>query len=159
MDLRHGRPSPKSVQAAVHEYRALFRPQQLLQLNEQRRLAAQAMRTFARFQPLLTGPLVHGDGQLDLIRLLLIADAPEHVIMALSDQRIPWQAAEAKLHFSGGRQEARQTLRFMASETRVELVLMDSTERSDPPRDPATGGPLDTLSPSQLGTLIASDAP
>ncbi len=155
IDLRHRRPSPTAVQAAVQEYRELFRPQQLLQLQEGRRLAAEAMQTFAEFQPRLIGPLVQGDGQLDLIRLLLIADTSEHVIMTLSDQRIPWQAFETRLHFSGGRLATRPALRFVAGETRIELILLERTVRSDPPRDPTTGGPLDSLSPSQLDKLMA----
>ena len=158
VDLRRGRPSRKSVQAAVHEYRELFRPHQLRELQEQRCLAAEAMRTFAEFQPRLIGPLVHGDGQLDLVKLLLVTDTPEWVIMMLSDQRIPWQAFETKLHFSGGRQAACPALRFMAGETRVELIILESTRLSDPPRDPITGGPLDSLSPSQLNALTADPA-
>ena len=62
------------LRAAINEYRTLFKPHQLMQLLQQRRLAREAMSEFAAFRPKLFGDLVHADGPLDRIRLMLIAD-------------------------------------------------------------------------------------
>lgn len=88
--------SPEQLRTAVDEYRRLFRPQQLNQLHACRRLALDAMCDLAAFEPQLAGSLVHGDGPLDRIRLLLRADTPEQVIMHLDDRHIPWRTAEAR---------------------------------------------------------------
>jgi hypothetical protein len=45
----------------------------------------------------------------------------------------------------------------MAGDTTVELVLLDESSRSDPPRDPITGGRLETLDADQLARLIAAE--
>lgn len=142
------------LRAAVDEYRALFRPQQLQSLERRRRLALDAMQTFTDFRPRLSGSLVHGDGPLDRVRLMLDADTPEQVIMALSDQGIPWQEGEATLVFAGGRRDARPALRFMAGDTSIELVVLAPADRSNPPRDPLDGTPLAALDADQLRSAI-----
>lgn len=147
-------PSVETLRAAIHDYRQLFRPQQLQRLQAQRRLALGAMQSFSGFQPRLVGPLIHGDGPLDGVRLLLIADTPEQVMMHLHDRHIPWRSAETALHYSGGRKVKRPALCFLAGDSTVELVILDHDSRSDPPRDPITGGPLEMLDEGQLDALI-----
>ena len=147
-------PPLEALQAAIRDYRELFRPRQLVQLLEQRRLALQAMSVFEEFRPRLFGALLHGDGPLDVIQLLLLADAPEQVMHHLSDRHIPWQETEIILSYSGGRRTARPAVRFLAGETTVELIILDHQSRSDPPRDALTGGRLETLGVEELNALI-----
>ena len=154
VNLQHHRPSREALLAAIRDYRELFRPQQLQMLNQQRRIAAEAMHAFAEFQPRLIGPLVHGDGPLDLMRLILIVETPEQVLLHLRDRNIPWQDTEVFMHHSGGRKLARPAVRFVAAQTNIELILLDNRTRSDPPRDPLTGGPLEMLGADQLNALI-----
>jgi hypothetical protein len=154
VNLQHARPTRDDLHAAIREYRALFRPQQERHLQEQRRIAAQAMQVFSRFEPRLIGPLVSGDGPLDRVQLLLFVDSPEQVIVELSERRMPWQESEAILHYSGGRRRSHPALGFMAGDTSVELILLDHNSHSDPPRDPVTGGRLDALSLDRLNTLL-----
>jgi hypothetical protein len=151
-------PPVDALRAAIREYRELFRPQQLIQLQQQRGLALQAMSEFPAFQPQLFGSLLHGDGPLDKIRLILFADTPEQVMHHLSDRHIPWQDTEVVLNYSSGRRTARPAVHFVAGETRVELVILDHQNRSDPPRDPLTGRRLEMQDIEQLGTLL-DDAP
>jgi hypothetical protein len=147
-------PPVEALRSAIREYRELFRPQQLVQLRQQRRLALQAMSEFLPFQPQLFGSLLHGDGPVDTIRLLLFADAPEQVMHHLSDRHIPWQDTEVVLSYSGGRRTARPALHFFAGETMVELVMLDHQSRSDPPRDPLTGKRLEMQGIDQLNALL-----
>ena len=145
------------LRAAIDEYRTLFKPHQLMQLLQQRRLAREAMSEFAAFKPKLFGDLVHADGPLERIRLMLIADTPEQVMHHLSDRHIPWQDGETVLNYSGRRRVARPCLRFLAGESTVELVMLEQRSRSDPPRDPLTGGPMEMLGVDQLDALIANE--
>lgn len=153
--LQQARSSIASLRAAIRDYRELFRPGQLDKLRQQRRLALTAMQSLAEFQPRLIGSLLHGEGPLDRVRLLLLSESPEQVMLHLTDRHIPWRDTEVTLHYSGGRKLARPAVRFLAGETDVELVIIDSSSRSDPPRDPVTGGPLEMLSADQLSVLIA----
>ncbi len=146
--------SVHTLREAVNDYRALFRPDQLQQLHAQRRLALQAMRSFDAFRPRLAGTLVHGDGRLDRIRLLLESDSPEPVIYRLSDLHIPWHEGDATLVFAGGQRATRPAFHFVAGDAQVELIVLRTADRSNPPRDVLGGGPLPTLDIDELQALL-----
>ena len=150
-------PSRAALQQAIDDYRSLFHPGQSDRLTAQRGLALDAMRTLEEFHPRLTGTLVHGDGPLDKIRLLLIADSPEQIILHLEDRGMPWHSAEVTLHFSGGRHTAQPALRFLAGDVTIELIVLDPKSRSDPPRDPIDGGPLTSLDIERLEALLGHE--
>ncbi len=114
------------------------------------------MRDLVDFRPELSGPLVGGDGPLEHVRLLLTADSPEQVIFHLRDRGLPWQSAEAGLHFAEGRRTC-PALRFVAGESTIELVVLDARQRSDPPRDPLSGARLQTLDIDALQALIDTE--
>jgi hypothetical protein len=152
--LQQARPPVAALRAAIADYRALFRPQQVQRLQEQRRLALTAMQRLGELRPRLIGSLIHGDGPLDHVRLLVYADTPEQVALHLEEHRLPWQATDTVLVYSGGRRISRPALRFMAGETVIELVVLDHSGHSDPPRDPVTGGTLEMLNADQLSALI-----
>lgn len=154
ISLRQLNLTREEIDRAISDYRELFQPQQLLMLERQRRLALEAMRNLAAFAPRLAGTLVHGDGPLDRIRLLVYADSAEQVLLHLHDQGIPWQDAEVELRHAGNRRRSWPAARFMAGDTRVELVVLDPRSQSDPPRDSIDGGRLRTLDPSQLSALL-----
>lgn len=154
IQLQQTRPSLEALRMAIRERRELFRPEQARQLQEQRRVALEAMRSLAGFRPRLIGSLIHGDGPLDSVRLLLIADTPEQVMMHLNDRHIPWRDAEVSLHYSARRRVSRPAVRFVAGATAIELIILDPGSRSDPPRDPISGGPLEMLDADQLHALI-----
>lgn len=158
VNLQHRRPSREALHAAVDEYRGLFRPQQAEMLRRMRETALHAMRTLQDFQPRLTGPLVHGDGPLDRIRLLLVAETPEQVILHLHDRHIPWRDAEVALHYSNGRREMQPALRFVAGDASIELIVLDRRGLSNLPRNPITGGPIDTLNTAQVEDLVGAGA-
>lgn len=154
VNLQQARPPIDALRAAIGDYRELFHPQQSALLRKQRTTALQAMRTFAEFRPRLSGALVHGDGPMEAIRLLVFSDTPEQVMLHLLDRHIPCQEAEIVLNFSGGRRAGRPALRFRAGETTIELIVLDSHSHSDPPRDPITGGRLEMLGVDELNALI-----
>ena len=116
------------------------------------------MQALADFRPRLFGSLVDGCGPLERVRLLLESESPEAVMMALSDRHIPWQESEVELHYSGGRKRAWPALRFRAGDSTIELVIVDTRQRSDPPFDPLTGTRLHTVDAVELDALVAGDA-
>jgi hypothetical protein len=154
VSLRQLQPSRAELHHAIADYRELFHPDQLATLRSQRALALQAMHSLADFQPRLAGPLVHGDGPLDRVRLLLFADAPEEVLLHLHERHIPWQEAQVPLQHAGNRRRDWPAARFMAGQSRIEVVILDRQSLSDPPRDPIDGGRLDMLDSSQLAALL-----
>lgn len=154
INLRQLRLTREELNRTIADYRALFQPQQLATLEKQRRLALEAMRNLAAFAPRLAGTLVHGGGPLDEIRLLVYADSPEQVLMHLHGQGIPWQDAEVELRHAGNRRRYWPAVRFMAGDTRVELVVLNPRSNSDPPRDAVDGGRLQTFDHSQLTALL-----
>lgn len=157
INLRHRAPSAQALQQAIDDYRELFRPQQRHQIETQRRAALRAMQAFVDFEPRLTGALINGDGPLDRIRLLVTADTPEQVLLQMHEKHLPAQQAEVRLHLSGGRILNAPAMRFIAGDSEVEVVILDAERRSDPPRDPLTGGRLATLSLGELQQLLEHD--
>ena len=55
------------------------------------------------------------------------------------------------------RRLARPTLRFLAGETSIELIVLSDQSASDPPRDPISGGALDMRGIDELRTLIDAE--
>ncbi len=156
MPLHRCRPSPEELRAAVREHRALFHPEQFVELAAQRQTALEAMRSLAPFHPRLFGSLVEGTGPLDRISLLLQADATEVVIHALEDRRIPWRSAEQTLHHASGERQAHPALRFEAGGSSIELVILARNYRSNPPCNPIDRKPLETLNSDALAARLAA---
>ena len=156
--LQHAIPKLEALRAAIQDYRELFKPAQLAELDRHRRVAAQAMSEFSAFQPRLFGALLHDDGPLDLIQLMVLADSPEQVMHHLRDRHIPWRDTELVLEYSRRRQLAHPALRFLAGDSTVELVLFEHRWRSDPPLDTLTGMRLETMGVEELNALIDDTA-
>lgn len=154
--LRPGQPGRDALIAAIREYRALFRPDSLDRLKTQRRFALEAMDAFADLAPRLAGPLVEGDGPLDLIRLLVHAEAPETVALALTDRHIPWRPGDLTLMHSAGQRRTHPAFRFVAGGNRVEIVVLNEADRSDPPRDPLSAARLPTLDRKDLAERLGN---
>lgn len=152
--LRQGQPGRDTLLAAIHEYRALFRPESLDLLQAKRRSALEAMDALAEFSPRLAGPLIEGDGPLDLVRLLVYADTPETIALALTDRHIPWRPADTTLVHSGGQRKPHPAFRFLAGGNRVEILVLNEADRADPPRDPLSGARLSTLDRRELAERL-----
>jgi hypothetical protein len=148
--------SRPDLDRAVDEYRSLFHPQQADTLQRQRALAREAMQAVARFQPRLFGALAEGYGALQRIRLLLVADTPETVIMHLADRHLPWHAVETTLERAGGVRETLPTLRFHAGDSTVELVVGGREWAGVRPLDPIGGRPMRLLRVDELEALLGA---
>jgi hypothetical protein len=155
-------PEVAEVEAAWAERRRLFAPAGAVDhVARLRRTALDVMGVFADFDPAVIGGLAAGIADAHSgFGLRLYADAPEHVVFRLLDRRIDWQEAERRLTFGGGRRELRPVFRLRVGDVEVELVVLRPADRSDPPRDPATGRPQSALGPAELRALVgAADQP
>jgi hypothetical protein len=139
---------------AVHDYREVFRPDQLARLREGRETALAAMKTMDAFSPRLFGALVDGNGALGRVRLLLEADPAERVAWELTDQRLPWQPSESELTHAHGRRQRWPTFRFEAGAWTVELVVMPRPPHQDPPLDPLSGRRARLLDIAEVEELL-----
>lgn len=141
-DRRHW-PSNEEIQQALLAQRRLFDGErQARELRALRQQALIAMRRFASFRPRLVGPALSGSGDMAQgVRLLVFADSPEEVILALMDQGIPWREQEEWLRFAGGIRRVQPVLHFFAGETPFALVVLPSNALRNPPLDPVTDRP------------------
>ncbi len=136
-------PSNEEIQEALLAYRRLFwTPDQAGALARRREQALAAMRHFARFGPRLVGPLLEAypdPGQ--VVRLHLFAEALDEVIFLLMDQGIPWREREEALRFGDGGRRFLPVLTFLAGGTPIELVILPTAARGNPPLDPISDRP------------------
>ena len=149
-------PELNQVEDALRQRQSLFHEdRQTTALAELRAIAVQAMQELREFEPRLTGAVLEGTAdEHSPIRLLLMADTVEHVIFALQDLGRPWLCAEITLCYSRGRREKRPLLRFEAGHTPVELVVLSSADRADPPLAPESNKPARALRLKELLPLI-----
>jgi hypothetical protein len=152
-------PENVEIETALREHQRLFladrQPDALRTLRE---IALDAMQAFSAFRPRLVGAALEGTADIHSgVRLLLVADSAEEVAFTLSDQHIPWHPAEVSLRFARGQRENRPSFRFLAGEAAVELVVLNRSDLSNPPRDPATGQALKTADRSHLMALLSAD--
>lgn len=149
-------PDARAIEDALRAYQGLFQAhQQPDALQHLREVALHAMTDLAAFEPRLIGPVARGVADRHhRVQLVLRADTPEQVALALTDRHIPWRWDEATLEFSRNRREARPALRFHAGDTGMELIVLDPADRHDPPRDPVDDGPLRGLDLAALSALV-----
>lgn len=151
-------PENAEIEDTLREHQRLFlTDRQPDALHRLRSVAIEAMQAFADFRPRLVGAALEGTADVHSgVRLLLSADAPEEVAFALTDRHIPWQPSEVNLRFAHGRRETRPSFRFRAGDTAVELVVLRQADISDPPRDLASGQPLNTADREQVTELLVN---
>lgn len=149
-------PDAETIESALRDYQGLFQStRQPAALKRLRQLALSAMKDLAEFKPQLVGAVANGVAdQHSPIRLLLHAEVPEQVAMALEDKHIPWHSAEVVLLFSRNRRAARPSFHFQAGVTTMELVVLAPADQQNPPRDAAGRGPLRGLSIKQLQATL-----
>jgi hypothetical protein len=153
-------PDPREVEAAWAERRRLFVGTGDDHVLRLRRVARDVMALFSDLDPELVDGVASGIAEAHSpIALRVYADAPEQVVFRLFDRRISWQESERRLLFGGGRQEARPAFRLPVDGAEVEVVVLRPADRSDPPRDRATGRPTPALRLPELVALLATAEP
>ncbi|WJW75691.1 hypothetical protein QVG61_00985 [Thiohalobacter sp. IOR34] len=154
----HNLPRNTEVEAELGAYQRLFQaasqPQRLRRLRE---AALAAMRFFADFSPRLTGSVLSGTaGAHSDVNLHLFADTPEAVILQLIDANIPFEDDERCFRFGRGEEsESLPTLRFLADDISIELVIFPGSGLRQAPRSPLDGRPMERANAARVEALLA----
>ena len=137
-------PGNDEVNSALQEYLRLFQAGRLIQsLHRLRRLAAEAMRFLAKFEPRLVGPVLSGTvTSASAIELHLTADTPEEIGFWLQDHGIPFTQSDRRLRFGGERHETFPAYSFTADGVPVELCVFGRREVRETPLSPVDGKPM-----------------
>jgi hypothetical protein len=158
-DAKH-LPSNREIEAALREHLALFHgPRLAEQRRALRRLALEAMRFLARFEPRLTGPVLSGtvtEGA--AIQLHLSAETPEEVGFWLEEHRIPYTQSDRRLRFGGDRSELLPAFRFTADGQSIELVVFNPRQAREAPLSPVDGRPMHRAGLREVEALLEADA-
>jgi len=149
-------PNNEEVQEALLAYRRLFwRPDQGATLLQRRGQALAAMRHFARFGPRLVGALIDAYPDPDQpVRLHLFAETVDEVVLALLNQGIPWRERQEQRRFADGTRRVMPVLTFIAGDTPVELLVLPTLARSNPPLALRDERPERGLDEAALGHLL-----
>lgn len=152
-------PDNGEIEQALKAYQAIFSQDQPAALLQLREVAKQAMESLAIFQPRLTGPVLSGTADDNsCITLLLYAETPEEVIFRLMELKIPWREEALALNYPDGTTKRRPLLSFIAGRNEVELLILDTGERRNPPLDPANGLVLKGADLRHLDRLISFES-
>jgi hypothetical protein len=161
LGIHHSRnlPDNEEVEAALREYQRLFQHnRQSQQLHQLRLTALQAMKLLVSFSPRLVGPVLNGTADMySPITLHLFADTCEELSLFLLQQKIPFEQAERRIHYAGGREERRPLYRFFAGEDALELTLFPVNGLRQPPLSPVDGRPMLRASRNDLQQLLDNE--
>ncbi len=137
---------PKNIEieaALVSRQRLFGADAHASSLQEQRRVALQAMQLLERFTPRLVGSVLTGSAtEFADIQLHLFSDSTEAVSMHLMDNRYDYEVLERKVRLTPERQISVPSMRFeMANET-VEAFVFPRDGIRQAPVSPVDGKPM-----------------
>jgi hypothetical protein len=162
LGIHHSRnlPGNDEIEAALREYQQLFQHDSHEQhLRELRRTALQAMKLLSPFSPRLVGPVLNGTAdQYSPVYLHLFADTAEEVGIFLMHHKIPFEQAERRVHYAGGREEQRPLYRFMAGDHALELTVFPPNGLRQSPLSPVDGRAMQRASREELQRLMDDEA-
>ena len=152
-------PTEGEIEQALKAQQSLFQHgQQPVVLNHLRQQALAAMKTLARFNPYLVGPVLDGTAEpYNKIQLHLFCETAEEVVLFLLDQNIPWRDGEKSLHFKSGQKRSYPVCSFRAGEAEVELILLPLEDLRLPLLGPLGDRLLQRASLSQLQELMEAE--
>ncbi|MBD3608999.1 MAG: hypothetical protein HUJ30_00455 [Gammaproteobacteria bacterium] len=151
----HNLPRNSEIEEALIEYQRLFladsQPQLIQHLRE---TAINATTMFADFDPHLTGPVLLGTASPHSeIQLHLYAPSIETVLFDLMDKQIPYQQHDTYLKFNGEEQPF-PTLRFIAGEDTIDMVIFPDTRLRQSPKSPIDGKPMKRARLNEVRALM-----
>jgi len=152
-------PRNSEVEAALQEYQRIFltdsHPQRVRHLRE---AAVEAMEMLAEFDPHLAGPVLLGTaGPHSEIQLHLYAPSVETVSFHLMDQGIPYDLHETFMRFNG-EEHPYPSLRFIAGEDTIDLVVFPERRTHQAPKSPVDGKAMKRARLDEVRNLLEETA-
>ncbi|HUG73708.1 MAG TPA: hypothetical protein VMK82_09810 [Steroidobacteraceae bacterium] len=153
-------PRNTEIEAALLSRQRLFGgTQHQHRLQEQRRVAIEAMRLLHKFEPRLVGPVLAGSAtEHSDIQLHLFSDSPEAVYLHLMDQRYSYEVFERRVRMSMERQIMVPSVRFQMGEETVEAVVFPGDGIRQAPVSPVDGRPMRRADPREVQQMLATSA-
>jgi hypothetical protein len=119
-----------------------------------RRVAVQALRLLAAFEPRLVGGAVSGAvSTAHRVQLHAFADKAELLDIFLQDRSIPFEQDERDYRYSGGRIESVPLVRFEAENIGVDVAMFTLDDLRQAPLSPTNGQVMKRLGLAEAETL------
>ncbi len=152
-------PRNTEIELALREYQNIyFTDDDRQHLQALRKTALQAMQQLANFDPQLSGAVLEGIANKHSdIELHVYADSTKDVIFSLMEADIPFESAERRLRY-GGDAEYFPALRFLANNTRIEVVILPTLALRRAPLSPLNGKPMKRAGIAELEDLLRTTA-
>jgi hypothetical protein len=153
-------PANDEVEAELRAYRALYQPEEHSQrIAELRRVALDAMRAFARFNPYLTGPVLKGTaGPYAEIELQLFPESAKEVEIFLLERRIAYTTHEGR-RFSGDRAHAMSVFSLTWQSAPLKLSVFDPRDERLALKTSQAGRVMDRAGIAEVGALLRNGEP
>jgi hypothetical protein len=148
-------PKNTEIEAALVARQRLFGPQQHANsLEQQRRVALNAMKLLERFEPRLVGPVLSGSAtEYSDIQLHVFSDSTEAVCMLLLDRRYDYDVIERRVKMQADRQVSVPAVRFGIGDEIIDAVVFPKDGIRQAPVSPVDGKPMKRASLSEVQEL------
>src|SRR5918992_6047688 len=148
-------PRNEEIEEELRAYRALYQPEEHEErIAELRRIALDAMRALARFNPYLTGPVLKGTaGPYAEIELQLFPESAKEVEIFLLEHRVPYTTHEGR-RFSGDRAHAMSVLSLTWQDARLKLSVFDPRDERLALKTSQAGRVMDRAGIAEVAALL-----
>ena len=147
-------PDNDEIDAALKQYRALFKTDHVAELRQLRQLALAIMHEMAAFNPYLTGSLLSGTaGKYADIHLQLFTDNPKSVEHLLLEREVRYRSAEIRL-YAGDMVVVAPGLIFDREGCEINLTLLTLRELRLSLKTSAAGKPLERANADAVTELL-----
>jgi hypothetical protein len=152
-------PKNTEIEAALVSHQRLFGgAQHVHSLQEQRRVALDAMRLLHKFEPRLVGSVLAGSAtEFADIQLHVFSDSAETVCMHLMDQRYDYEVLERRVRMSAERQVPVPTVRFEMGAEAVEAFVFPRDGIRQAPVSPVDGKPMRRADLEEVALISSTD--
>jgi len=149
-------PKNVEIEAALAAHQRLFAgDKHTSSLEQQRRIALQAMQLLAKFEPRLVGAVLNGTAtEFTDIQLHLFSDTPENVYLHLMERRYEYEVLERKLRMTPDRQISVPSVRFAMGDETVEAFVFPTDGIRQAPISPVDGKPMRRAGVLEVGELV-----
>jgi len=154
-------PKNTEIEAALMSRQRLFGGNaHVSSLQQQRRVALEAMQLLLPFEPRLVGSVLAGTAtEYADIQLHLFADSAEVVCMHLMDRRYAYEVLERRVRLTAERQVPVPTIRFDMGDETIEAFVFPRDGIRQAPTSPVDGRPMRRAAIQEVSELDADSAP
>jgi hypothetical protein len=125
-------------------------------LQEQRRVALQAMQLLRSFEPRLVGPVLTGSAtEYADIQLHVFSDSTEAVCMHLLDRRYEYEVLERRMRMTPDRQLLVPSVRFAMGAETIEAFVFPKDGIRQAPISPVDGRPMRRAAEPEVAELAS----